>query len=72
MANSQIHTQNENYCLMYSKGYSKSARGKNIWVPTRWAVLDSTGSEVWTMEGKIFNNHKDELFKKFKLDVKTN
>jgi hypothetical protein len=72
MKNSEIHTQNEKYCLLYCKGHAQSNRGKNTWIRTRWSVLDSQGSELWMLEGKILNCHKDELFKKFKLDVKTN
>lgn len=67
-----VHTKNDKYILRYLKGRVAYSYKKNRWVRTKWVVVNNQGVEVWAIEGKLFNNHKQELFKKFKLEVKTN
>jgi len=67
-----VHTKNDKYTLQYFKGHVSYGYKKNGWVRTKWVVVNNQGTEVWSIEGKLFNNHKQELFKKFKLEVKTN
>lgn len=67
-----VHTKNDKYRLIYVKGHWGYSNGSKYWIRTKWVVVNNQRTEVWSIEGKLFNNHKQELFKKFKLEVKTN